>query len=100
MFGLADPAVLLILKLFLITFVITLTLTAISHAMARDGSSGGVIRMVVITKDGIEKEVILAVDLEVDHTQSRRYLPLDCHDCLITASDAQLHHMPTFALLY
>jgi hypothetical protein len=27
--------------------------------MARDGSSGGVIRMVVITEAGIEKEVIL-----------------------------------------
>lgn len=32
---------------------------AISHAMARDGSSGGVIRLVVITKEGVEKEVIL-----------------------------------------
>jgi len=31
--------------------------TAISHAMARDGSSGGVIRTVVITKDGVEKEM-------------------------------------------
>jgi 20S proteasome subunit beta 1 len=31
----------------------------ISHAMARDGSSGGIIRLVVITKDGCEKEVIL-----------------------------------------
>ena len=32
---------------------------AISHAMARDGSSGGVIRMVIIDQTGIEKEVIL-----------------------------------------
>ena len=32
---------------------------AISHAMARDGSSGGVIRLVTIDKDGVEKEVIL-----------------------------------------
>jgi hypothetical protein len=32
---------------------------AISHAMARDGSSGGVIRLVVIDKDGVEKECIL-----------------------------------------
>eukprot|EP01039_Chlorochromonas_danica_P008525 gene8525-9398_t len=31
----------------------------ISHAMARDGSSGGVIRLVTITKDGAEKEVVL-----------------------------------------
>lgn len=30
---------------------------AISHAMARDGSSGGVIRMVVIDKTGVRKEV-------------------------------------------
>jgi hypothetical protein len=27
--------------------------------MARDGSSGGVIRLVVIDKNGVEKEVIL-----------------------------------------
>ena len=32
---------------------------AISHAMARDGSSGGVIRLVVIDQTGIEKEVVL-----------------------------------------
>lgn len=30
----------------------------VAHAMARDGSSGGVIRTVVITKDGVEKEMI------------------------------------------
>lgn len=34
-------------------------MAAISHAMARDGSSGGVIRLVVITQAGIEKEVVL-----------------------------------------
>ena len=32
--------------------------TAISHAMARDGSSGGSIRTVVIDKDGVHKEYI------------------------------------------
>jgi 20S proteasome subunit beta 1 len=31
---------------------------AVSHAMARDGSSGGVIRTVVISKDGVEREMI------------------------------------------
>lgn len=31
---------------------------ALSHAMARDGSSGGVIRMVVIDKDGVERKFI------------------------------------------
>ncbi|CAM9113368.1 unnamed protein product [Sphacelaria rigidula] len=31
---------------------------AISHAMARDGSSGGVIRMVVIDKSGVSREYI------------------------------------------
>merc|ERR1719382_1433242 len=31
---------------------------AISHAMARDGSSGGLIRTAVITKDGVEEGVI------------------------------------------
>lgn len=30
--------------------------TAISHAMARDGSSGGVIRLCVITKKGVERK--------------------------------------------
>ena len=29
--------------------------TALSLAMARDGSSGGVIRMAVITEDGVER---------------------------------------------
>jgi len=28
---------------------------ALSHAMSRDGSSGGLIRMAVIDKDGVEK---------------------------------------------
>lgn len=28
---------------------------ALSHAMARDGSSGGTIRMAVITKEGVER---------------------------------------------
>ena len=31
---------------------------ALSHAMARDGSSGGVIRMVIITKDNVERKYI------------------------------------------
>lgn len=35
----------------------------IAHAMARDGSSGGVIRLVTITKDGAEKEVVLGDQL-------------------------------------
>lgn len=33
----------------------TFVKTAISHAMARDGSSGGVIRLVCIDKDGVHK---------------------------------------------
>ena len=32
---------------------------AVAHAMARDGSSGGVIRLCVIDQSGIQKEVIL-----------------------------------------
>jgi len=31
---------------------------ALANAMARDGSSGGVIRTVVITKDGVERDMI------------------------------------------
>lgn len=37
--------------------------TAIAHAMARDGSSGGVIRLVIITEAGVEKQVILGDQL-------------------------------------
>jgi 20S proteasome subunit beta 1 len=35
----------------------------ISHAMARDGSSGGVIRMVIIDESGVTKEVVLGDQL-------------------------------------
>ena len=31
---------------------------SISHAMARDGSSGGIIRTCVVTEDGVEREYI------------------------------------------
>jgi 20S proteasome subunit beta 1 len=31
---------------------------AVAHAMARDGSSGGVIRTVVISKDGVERDMV------------------------------------------
>lgn len=33
----------------------------ISHAMARDGSSGGVVRLVTIDQTGVEKEVVLGM---------------------------------------
>lgn len=36
---------------------------ALSHAMARDGSSGGVIRTVTITKDGVERDFTSGDDL-------------------------------------
>lgn len=36
----------------------TLVKTAISHAMARDGSSGGVIRLVTIEKDTVTREFV------------------------------------------
>jgi 20S proteasome subunit beta 1 len=32
---------------------------AVAHAMARDGSSGGVIRTLVVTKDGVEEDMVL-----------------------------------------
>jgi 20S proteasome subunit beta 1 len=41
----------------------------ISHAMARDGSSGGVIRLVIIDKDGVEKEVILGKTSEQQNSE-------------------------------
>jgi len=36
---------------------------AISHAMARDGSSGGVIRLVSIDKDGVDRQFVSGDDL-------------------------------------
>jgi 20S proteasome subunit beta 1 len=36
---------------------------AIAHAMSRDGSSGGVVRMVIIDQGGVEKEVTLGDSL-------------------------------------
>lgn len=36
----------------------TFVAKALSHAMARDGSSGGIIRMVVITETGVERKMI------------------------------------------
>jgi 20S proteasome subunit beta 1 len=35
----------------------------IAHAMDRDASSGGVIRLACITKDGVERDVILGNEL-------------------------------------
>ena len=35
----------------------------IAHAMDRDASSGGVIRLATITKDGVERDVVLGNDL-------------------------------------
>jgi len=42
-------------------FLLLLTLysSAVAHAMARDGSSGGVIRLCVIDQSGVQKQVIL-----------------------------------------
>lgn len=36
---------------------------AIAHAMSRDGSSGGVIRLVTIDQTGIERECVLGNQL-------------------------------------
>ncbi|KAL8176977.1 UNVERIFIED_CONTAM: Proteasome subunit beta type-6 [Gekko kuhli] len=41
----------------------TFTANALSLAMDRDGSSGGVIRLAAITKDGVERRVILGNEL-------------------------------------
>lgn len=38
-------------------------LTALSLAMSRDGSSGGVIRMAVIKKDGVERKFFAGDDI-------------------------------------
>ena len=37
---------------------LTFVSNAISLAMSRDGSSGGVVRMAAITKDGVERHFI------------------------------------------
>ncbi len=38
-------------------------LNALSLAMSRDGSSGGVVRLAIITADGVERRVVLSPDL-------------------------------------
>lgn len=40
-------------------------LHAVSHAMFRDGSSGGIIRMVNVTKDKVEREYVDYKDVPV-----------------------------------
>ena len=42
---------------------LTLVKKAVSHAMARDGSSGGVIRTVVVKEDGNTRECVLGDSL-------------------------------------
>lgn len=42
---------------------IEFTKNAVAHAMARDGSSGGVIRLAIIDKDGVERMFIPGDDL-------------------------------------
>ena len=37
--------------------------SALALAMARDGSSGGIARLAVISKDGVERKTILHPDL-------------------------------------
>ena len=44
-------------------FDVNYCIAAIAHAMARDGSSGGVIRLVTIESTGIEKEVVIGDQL-------------------------------------
>lgn len=41
--------------------------TCVSHAMAIDGSSGGIVRLAIITKQGIETRVLLPDQLPI-HT--------------------------------
>jgi 20S proteasome subunit beta 1 len=36
---------------------------AVAHAMARDGSSGGVIRLAIIDKDGVERQFVAGNEL-------------------------------------
>lgn len=35
----------------------------VAHAMDRDASSGGVIRLAIITKDGVERQVVMGNEL-------------------------------------
>lgn len=60
----------------------------ISHAMARDGSSGGVIRLVIIDESGVEKEVVLGKSL----MDARRI----AHDflSLLSSTGDQLPYLP------
>lgn len=40
---------------------------AVSHAMARDGSSGGCIRTVIITKDGVKRDFLPHNRIPITH---------------------------------
>ena len=43
----------------IIYFLHGLSFTGIALAMVRDGSSGGIIRLACITKDGVERSTVL-----------------------------------------
>ena len=45
--------------------VLSADAAALALAMARDGSSGGVVRMAVITKDGVEREVRVCISYRI-----------------------------------
>ena len=44
-------------------FLYNLFLSALTLALTRDGSSGGVVRVAIITKDGVERRVFLHTEL-------------------------------------
>lgn len=44
-------------------YLLIKTFTALSLAMARDGSSGGVVRLGIITPEGVERRVVLGTEL-------------------------------------
>ena len=43
--------------------IFVLNSAALALAMARDGSSGGIIRLAAITKDGVERSTITGNDI-------------------------------------
>ena len=43
--------------------IMVLFILAVALAMERDGSSGGVIRLAIVTKDGCERKVIVGADI-------------------------------------
>ncbi len=49
---------------------------AVTHAMARDGSSGGCIRTVVISKDGVKRNFLPHTKVPIAYGEMQQPVPI------------------------